>query len=104
MSVTEPRPFGVSLDDLRAVRTAVDIPLRPLLRKQFVRTGRRGRAVHADRRCAELSVGELSRPGPAMPVRHAGEFGLAAQFDDVIMDETKHRDELQQMLARWPVG
>ncbi len=34
----------------------------------------------------------------------AGEFGLAIQFDDIIMDETHHRDELQQMLARWPVG
>ena len=34
----------------------------------------------------------------------AGEYGLAATFDDVIMDETSHRDELQQMLARWPVG
>lgn len=34
----------------------------------------------------------------------AGEVGLAAQFDDIIMDETHHRDELQQMLARWPVG
>lgn len=32
----------------------------------------------------------------------AGEVGLAAQFDDILMDETKHRDELQQMLARWP--
>lgn len=32
----------------------------------------------------------------------AGEVGLAAQFDDIIMDETHHRDELQQMLARWP--
>jgi bacterioferritin len=32
----------------------------------------------------------------------AGEHGLAAQFDDIIMDETHHRDELQQMLARWP--
>jgi bacterioferritin len=32
----------------------------------------------------------------------AGEHGLAAQFDDLIMDETHHRDELQQMLARWP--
>lgn len=31
----------------------------------------------------------------------AGEHGLAAQFDDIIMDETHHRDELQQMLARW---
>ena len=32
----------------------------------------------------------------------AGEFGLAVQFDDIIADETHHRDELRQMLARWP--
>jgi bacterioferritin len=32
----------------------------------------------------------------------AGEPGLAAQFDDIITDETHHRDELRQMLARWP--
>jgi bacterioferritin len=32
----------------------------------------------------------------------AGEYGLAAQFDDIIADETHHRDELRQMLARWP--
>lgn len=32
----------------------------------------------------------------------AGEYGLAVQFDDLIADETNHRDELQQMLARWP--
>ena len=32
----------------------------------------------------------------------AGEVGLAAQFDDIIADETNHRDELRQMLARWP--
>lgn len=32
----------------------------------------------------------------------AEEHGLAAQFDDIISDETNHRDELQQMLARWP--
>jgi bacterioferritin len=32
----------------------------------------------------------------------AGEYGLAAQFDDIISDETHHRDELRQMLARWP--
>jgi len=32
----------------------------------------------------------------------AGEYGLAAQFDDILMDETHHRDELRQMLARWP--
>jgi bacterioferritin len=32
----------------------------------------------------------------------AGEFGLAVQFDELISDETNHRDELRQMLARWP--
>ena len=31
-----------------------------------------------------------------------GEYGLAAEFDQIISDETNHRDELQQMLARWP--
>ena len=30
------------------------------------------------------------------------EFGLAAELDTVIADETKHRDELRQMLAHWP--
>ncbi|HXG44947.1 MAG TPA: ferritin-like domain-containing protein [Gemmatimonadales bacterium] len=32
----------------------------------------------------------------------AGEHGLAVQLDDIIADETGHRDELRQMLARWP--
>ena len=32
----------------------------------------------------------------------AEEYGLATQFDDIITDETHHRDELRQMLARWP--
>jgi bacterioferritin len=32
----------------------------------------------------------------------AAEHGLAAQFDDIISDETNHRDELSQILARWP--
>ena len=31
----------------------------------------------------------------------AGEFGLAVQFDDLIADESKHRDELRMMLKRW---
>ena len=31
-----------------------------------------------------------------------GEHGLAIAFDDLIADESHHRDELQQMLARWP--
>ena len=34
----------------------------------------------------------------------AGEHGLAVQFDEIISDETNHRDELRQMLARWPSG
>jgi bacterioferritin len=32
----------------------------------------------------------------------AGEAGLAVDLDDVIADETKHRDELRLMLRRWP--
>jgi bacterioferritin len=32
----------------------------------------------------------------------AGEPGLAAEIDTLISDETNHRDELRQMLARWP--
>jgi bacterioferritin len=32
----------------------------------------------------------------------AGEHGLAAEFDTILTDETHHRDELRQMLARWP--
>ena len=32
----------------------------------------------------------------------AGEYGLATEFDTLIADETHHRDELRQMLARWP--
>jgi bacterioferritin len=32
----------------------------------------------------------------------AGEYGLAAEFDTIIADESNHRDELRLMLARWP--
>jgi bacterioferritin len=32
----------------------------------------------------------------------AGEYGLAVHFDDIIADETNHRDEIRQILARWP--
>jgi bacterioferritin len=32
----------------------------------------------------------------------ANEHGLSVHLDDIIADETHHRDELQQMLARWP--
>lgn len=32
----------------------------------------------------------------------AGEHGLAADFDTLLADESNHRDELRQMLARWP--
>ena len=32
----------------------------------------------------------------------AGEYGLAVEFDTLIADESNHRDELRQMLARWP--
>lgn len=32
----------------------------------------------------------------------AGEPGLAVEFDTLLSDESNHRDELRQMLARWP--
>lgn len=32
----------------------------------------------------------------------AGEYGLAVDFDELISDEAKHRDELRMILARWP--
>jgi hypothetical protein len=32
----------------------------------------------------------------------AGEHGLAVRFDDIIADETNHRDEIRQILAGWP--
>jgi len=32
----------------------------------------------------------------------AGEYGLATELDTIIADESNHRDELRQMLARWP--
>jgi bacterioferritin len=50
---------------------------------------------------AELSTIEryVKRRGQA---EDAGEPGLAAQFDTILTDETNHRDELRQMLARWP--
>jgi bacterioferritin len=41
----------------------------------------------------------VQRRGQAEAAR---EFGLAAELDTVIADETRHRDELRQMLARWP--
>ncbi|MBA3558443.1 MAG: ferritin-like domain-containing protein [Gemmatimonadaceae bacterium] len=32
----------------------------------------------------------------------AGQHGLASEFDTLIADESNHRAELRQMLARWP--
>jgi bacterioferritin len=32
----------------------------------------------------------------------AEQYGLAVDFDELISDESNHRDELEQMLARWP--
>jgi bacterioferritin len=33
-----------------------------------------------------------------------GHHGLAVDFDDLIQDETKHRDEIQLILKRWDTG
>jgi bacterioferritin len=33
-----------------------------------------------------------------------GHYGLAVEFDDLIRDETTHRDEIQMILRRWDTG
>jgi bacterioferritin len=33
-----------------------------------------------------------------------GHYGLAVEFDDLIRDETHHRDEIQMILKRWNSG
>jgi bacterioferritin len=33
-----------------------------------------------------------------------GHYGLAVEFDDLIRDETSHRDEIQLILKRWSTG
>lgn len=33
-----------------------------------------------------------------------GHYGLAVEFDDLIRDETSHRDEIQLILKRWDTG
>jgi bacterioferritin len=33
-----------------------------------------------------------------------GHYGLAVDFDDLIRDETSHRDEIQLILKRWDTG
>lgn len=33
-----------------------------------------------------------------------GHYGLAVDFDDLIRDETSHRDEIQLILRRWDTG
>jgi len=33
-----------------------------------------------------------------------GHYGLAVEFDDLIRDETNHRDEIQMILKRWDTG
>jgi len=33
-----------------------------------------------------------------------GHYGLAVEFDDLIRDESNHRDEIQMLLRRWDTG
>ena len=33
-----------------------------------------------------------------------GHYGLAVEFDDLIRDESTHRDEIQMVLKRWDTG
>jgi bacterioferritin len=51
----------------------------------------------------EAEVGTIARyVQRRIDAEAAEEYGLVADLDQVIADETKHRDELRQMLARWP--
>ena len=74
--LTEERRFGGSLDDLDAVRAAVDIPV---LRKDFMVTDYQvweARAHGAD--LVLLIVAALSDPELAGLLHHAGELGMTA--------------------------
>jgi rubrerythrin len=42
------------------------------------------------------------QPGTQDAKRALREHGLTVYFDDIIADETNHRDEIRQILARWP--
>ncbi|MBT2480412.1 indole-3-glycerol phosphate synthase TrpC [Streptomyces sp. ISL-94] len=89
--LTEPRHFGGSLDDLRAVRAAVDIPL---LRKDFVvHPYQLAEAAAAGADLVLLIVAALSRPELEMLVRQAGEYGLA------VLVETHTEEEVDRALA-----
>lgn len=70
---TNPAPVTVSTDPKDMLQTALDAELETVDR--YVERRRQAEA--------------------------AGEHGLAADLDTIIADETKHRDELRQMLARW---
>ena len=74
--LTEQRRFGGSLDDLRAVRTVVDVPL---LRKDFIVTPYQlweARAAGAD--LALLIVAALTQPELHALLEVTGEVGLTA--------------------------
>jgi hypothetical protein len=74
-----------------------------------VKVGRRAESTGGQRPTTTSAARILPRrgnrtadAGPVKVVKEAGEVGLAAEFDGVIPDETHRRDELRQMLARWP--
>ena len=75
------RPFGPSPAPVRVVQDA---------------KGMLQAALEAEIETIDRYVGRRRQ------AEEAGEHGLAAQFDDIIADETNHRDELRQILARWP--
>ena len=90
--LTEERRFGGSLEDLRAVRAAVDVPV---LRKDFIVTPYQlveARAAGAD--LALLIVAALDRDDLTRLYEEAGELGLTALVEVHDEAETEHAVEL----------
>ena len=90
--LTEERRFGGSLEDLRAVRAAVDVPV---LRKDFIVTPYQlveARAAGAD--LALLIVAALDRDDLTRLYEEAGELGLTALVEVHDEAETERAVEL----------
>lgn len=53
----------------------------------------------------EAEIGAISRyVERRQQAEQAGEHGLAVDIDDIVADETRHRDELHLLLEQWESG
>jgi bacterioferritin len=73
---TVPAPVKPAKDAVEMLRNALDDEIETI-----------GRYVQRRRQAEQL-----------------GHYGLAVEFDDLIRDETSHRDEIQMILKRWKSG